>query len=126
MAPLAPFTAELLWRRLEPKRGSVHVQLAPHADERLFAPTLEQGMAVVQRLVVMGRALREKAGQKVRQPLRALHVRSSDAAALELLRSRFASELVLDELNVKGWGSLGADDGQLCKLSAKANFRTLG
>jgi isoleucyl-tRNA synthetase len=126
MAPLAPFTAELLWRRLEPKRGSVHVQLAPHADERLFAPTLEQGMEVVQRLVVMGRALREKAGQKVRQPLRALHVRSSDAAALELLRSRFASELVLDELNVKGWGSLGADDGQLCKLSAKANFRTLG
>ena len=126
MAPLAPFTAEMLWRRLEPARGSVHAQLAPHADERLAAPALEQGMEVVQRLVVMGRALREKAGQKVRQPLRALHVRSSDAAALELLRSRFASELVLDELNVKGWGSLGADDGQLCRLSAKANFRTLG
>jgi isoleucyl-tRNA synthetase len=126
MAPLAPFTAEMLWRRLEPGRGSVHAQLAPTADERLLAPTLEQGMEVVQRLVVMGRALREKAGQKVRQPLRALHVRSSDAAALELLRSRFASELVLDELNIKGWGSLGADDGQLCKLSAKANFRTLG
>lgn len=126
MAPLAPFTAELLWRRLEPTLGSVHAQLAPNSDARLLAPELERGMEVVQRLVVMGRALREKAGMKVRQPLRALHVRSSDSAALELLRSRFASELVLDELNIKGWGSLGADDGQLCRLSAKANFRTLG
>lgn len=126
MAPLAPFTAELLWRRLEPGRGSVHAQLAPVADERLLAPELERGVEVVQRVVTMGRALREKVGHKVRQPLRALHVRSSDTAALELLRSRFASELVLDELNIKGWGSLGADDGKLCRLTAKANFRTLG
>ncbi|MCY3000856.1 MAG: isoleucine--tRNA ligase [Planctomycetota bacterium] len=126
MAPLAPFTAELLWRRLEPGRGSVHAQLAPVADERLVAPELERGVEVVQRVVTMGRALREKVGHKVRQPLRALHVRSSDTAALELLRSRFASELVLDELNIKGWGSLGADDGKLCRLTAKANFRTLG
>jgi isoleucyl-tRNA synthetase len=126
MAPLAPFTAELLWRRLEPGRGSVHAQMAPLADERLVAPELERGVEVVQRVVTMGRALREKVGHKVRQPLRALHVRSSDSAALELLRSRFASELVLDELNLKGWGSLGADDGKLCRLTAKANFRTLG
>ncbi|NUP97509.1 MAG: isoleucine--tRNA ligase, partial [Planctomycetaceae bacterium] len=82
MAPLAPFTAELLWRRLEPGRGSVHAQLAPVADERLLAPELERGVEVVQRVVTMGRALREKVGHKVRQPLRALHVRSSDTSAL--------------------------------------------
>jgi isoleucyl-tRNA synthetase len=55
-----------------------------------------------------------------------MHVRSSDPEALRLLEGGFATSQVLDELNVKGWGSLGADDGQLCRLSGKANFKLLG
>ena len=126
IAPLAPFTAELLWRRLRPGAGSVHAALYPEADAALVDAELEAQMDLVQRLVVMGRALRERAGIKTRQPLRALHVRSSDAESLRLLASAFATEQVLDELNVKSWGSLEADDGQLCRLVVKPNFRTLG
>ncbi|MCC7012635.1 MAG: isoleucine--tRNA ligase [Planctomycetes bacterium] len=126
MAPLAPFLSEMLWRRLRPERGSVHVQLASEPVQAALEPDLERGMELVQRIVVMGRALREKAGIKVRQPLRALHVRASDARALDRLRARFASELILDELNIKRWGSLAADDGQLCRITGKANFRVLG
>jgi isoleucyl-tRNA synthetase len=74
----------------------------------------------------MGRALRERANVKIKMPLRAIHVRSSDERALALLRRPFASDLVLDELNIKAFGSLGADDGKLCTLRAKANFRVLG
>lgn len=70
--------------------------------------------------------MRERAGLRVRQPLRALHVRASDQKALDLLATRFATEQVLDELNVKAWGSLAADDGELCSLAAKPNFRVLG
>ena len=47
---------------------------------------------------------------RTRQPLRAIHVRCSDPAALELLRGEFASGQVFDELNVKGWGSLDMDE----------------
>jgi isoleucyl-tRNA synthetase len=126
MAPLAPFLAELLWKRLEPAQGSVHLQRLPEPDSHERVEELERSMEVVQRVVVMGRALRERAGIKVRQPLRAMHVRSSDARALELLSGRFASQQVLDELNVKAWGSLGADDGSTCRLTGKANFRALG
>ncbi len=126
IAPLAPFLAEMLWTRLAPGAGSVHAQLLPAPDRSQLAPQLETSMQLVQRVVVMGRALRERAQIKVRQPLRALHVRASDAASLELLRSAFASELILDELNIKGWGSLAADDGEVAKLVGKANFRTLG
>jgi isoleucyl-tRNA synthetase len=126
MAPLAPFHAELLWRRLAPGTGSVHAQLFPALDEARIDRELEAEMEVVQRVVVMGRALRERSGLKVRQPLRALHVRSSDERSLTLLEDAFAGEQVLDELNVKGWGSLAADDGKLCRLTAKPNFRTLG
>jgi isoleucyl-tRNA synthetase len=126
MAPLAPFHSELLWQRLSDRAGSVHAELYPELDEACLDRGLEAEMDVVQRVVVMGRALRERAGMKVRQPLRALHVRSSDEASLKLLQASFASEQILDELNVKSWGSLGADDGKLCRLTAKANFRTLG
>jgi isoleucyl-tRNA synthetase len=126
IAPLAPFLAELLWERLEPEAGGVHAQPWPEHDAACVDPALEDAMAVVVRLVVMGRALRERVGQRVRQPLRALHVRSSDAAALRLLEGEFARGQVLDELNVKALGSLGADDGRLCRLTAKANFKALG
>ena len=126
IAPLAPFLAEMLWRRLEPQSGSVHAQRFPAADPGLVDRELEASMSLVQELVVMGRALREKVGLRVRQPLRAMHVRSSDPEALRLLAGPFASAQILDELNVKGWGSLGADDGRLCRLSAKANFKLLG
>jgi isoleucyl-tRNA synthetase len=74
----------------------------------------------------MGRALRERAGMRVRQPLRALHVRAPDERSLRLLRGPFASAQVLEELNIKGWGSLATDDQELCKLVAKPNFKLLG
>ncbi len=83
-------------------------------------------MRIVTRVVELGRALRERAGLKTRQPLRAIHVRTSDPEGLRLLAAPFAKELLLGELNIKGLGSLAADDGALCSLKAKANFRTLG
>jgi isoleucyl-tRNA synthetase len=124
-APLAPFIAELVWRRLGGE-GSVHAALLPEPDLGLQDEPLEASMQDVARVVEMGHALRNRSGLKVRQPLAALHVRSSDARALELLGTPFATELVLDELNVKSWGSLRADDGHLCTLRAKPNFRVLG
>ena len=125
MAPVAPFLAELLWERLGGV-GSVHAALLPEPHGEQRDEGLEQSMRIVERVVEMGRALRERAGLRVRQPLRALHVRCSDPADLALLASAFASAQIHDELNVKGWGSLGTDDGKLVHLRAKANFRVLG
>jgi len=125
-APVAPFVTELLWSRLQAGSGSVHAARIPAPDMQLVDADLEASMRTVKRVVEMGRALRERLGIKNRQPLRALHLRSSDARALELLGRPFARELVLGELNLKSIGSLGADEGQLCALRAKANFKVLG
>lgn len=125
-APILPFLAEMLWERLGATAGSVHVQVLPAADDGLIDVALEGSMRIVTRIVEMGRALRERAGLKIRQPLRAIHVRSSHEPSLAMLRAPFATELVLGELNIKGWGSLAADDGRLCRLRAKPNYRTLG
>jgi len=65
-------------------------------------------------------------GIKIRQPLRAIHIRSSHEHSLELLRTGFAREQILGELNIRAYGTLASDDGQLCSLRAKANFRVLG
>jgi len=126
VAAAAPFTAEMLWERLVADGSSVHLEVLPEADAGLVDPELEASMGLVVRVVEMGRALRERAGLKVRQPLRALNLRASDPADLELLKRGFATEQILDELNIKSWGSLDADDGELCTLRAKANFKTLG
>jgi len=126
MAPMAPFTAEMLWGRLVADGSSIHTQLLPAPREEWIDEALEASMRLVERVVEMGRALRERAGLKVRQPLRGLHLRASEPAALELLATGFASEQILDELNIKGWASLDTDDGKLCELKAKANFKVLG
>ncbi len=126
IAPVSPFVAELLWERLEGSAESVHVQSFPEPDASLIDEDLEQAMQLVERVVEMGRALRDRCGRRVRQPLRSISVRASEPSVLELLGGSFATEQVLDELNIKGWGSLDADDGQLCTLKAKANFKVLG
>lgn len=126
MAPAAPFNAEMLWGRLNDGGKSVHLQVLPEADASLIDAQLEESMRLVEGVVEMGRALRERSGLKIRQPLRALHLRATDQASLDALATGFASEQVLDELNIKSWGSLGTDDGELCALRAKANFKALG
>jgi isoleucyl-tRNA synthetase len=125
-APVAPFLSEMLWRRLSGQDGSVHAELFPGSDSNQIDRRLEASMRIVTRVVELGRALRERAGLKIRQPLRAIHVRTSDREGLRLLGDPFAKELLLGELNIKALGSLAADDGALCSLKAKANFRTLG
>jgi isoleucyl-tRNA synthetase len=123
---MMPFLAELLWRRVGLPGESVHAQEFPRCDEALIDADLEESMRMVTRVVEMGRSLRERAGIRIRQPLRAIHLRASHAHAVELLQRSFAREEILGELNIKGYGSVALDDGQLCVLKAKANFRTLG
>ncbi|MFN0006375.1 MAG: isoleucine--tRNA ligase [Planctomycetota bacterium] len=131
-APILPFLAESLWQRLAGAAslaagaGSVHSQSVPVADADRIDGILEGSMRTVTRIVELGRKLRERAGVKNRQPLRAIHVRSSEPAALRLLETDFARDLVLGELNVKEWGSLAADDGALCQLKPKPNWPRLG
>lgn len=132
VAPILPFLSELLWQRLAGGSalvaglGSVHAQPVPAADSSRIDGALEASMRTVTRIVELGRRLRERGGLKNRQPLRAIHVRSSDPTALALLETDFARDLVLAELNVKEWGSLAADDGTLCRLKTKPNWQRLG
>ncbi|HSJ64859.1 MAG TPA: isoleucine--tRNA ligase [Gemmatimonadaceae bacterium] len=121
LAPFAPFITDWLHRAL--MGDSVH--LAPYATGGCTEgadPSLEATMAHVRVLSRLGRAAREDADIKVRQPLARLVcvVPGGDPERLAEL-----APLLATELNVKAveWVSSGAD---FVRLEARPNFRALG
>ena len=125
MAPFTPFITERVWQDLfrstDPDAsGSVHLASWPEPSEDLIDDRLESDMALVRRLVELGRAARADSGVRTRQPLgRALISASGWNELSSDLRDQIA-----EELNV--WNLEGLGDNALVNLSVKANFRSLG
>jgi isoleucyl-tRNA synthetase len=103
IAPIAPFTAELLYQRLtasiSERQDSVHLCDYVEPAEGLIDHELESQMELARRIVYLGRAARNKDGLKVRQPLRDLWV--AGLSDDEWKSARRVVELIRDELNVK-------------------------
>ena len=118
-APFTPFIAEEIYRNLKGASDpdSVHLCDFPTANSAARDLDLEKRMADVQAAVERGRRLRADNDLKVRQPLSALKLAGGDVKGLE--------ELIEDELNVKSVVFV-ADETDLCDVSYKANFKTLG
>ncbi|MFD3520362.1 isoleucine--tRNA ligase [Streptomyces sp. NPDC058653] len=127
MAPLTPFITERVWQDLvvpvtPGAPESVHLSAWPEADLSAVDPALSRQMALVRRLVELGRATRAESGVKTRQPLsRALVA----AAGFESLSPELRAQIT-DELNVSSLAALSEVGGSLVDTTAKANFRALG
>lgn len=120
LAPAAPFAADWLHRALSGQ--SVHLADFPTPGAR-FDPVLDREMDAVRRLASLGRAAREDAGIRVRQPLGTMKV-----AVPRLVQGPGFTEmlsLLAAETNVKRI-ELVASDTELVRLTGKPNFRTLG
>jgi isoleucyl-tRNA synthetase len=115
VAPVMPFLADHLWRRLVlDGPDSVHLAGWPEgaeADEALL-----EEMGAVRRVVELGRQARAQSGLKLRQPLRRLVVQGAEAA------EGHAGEIA-DELSVKEveFGPVEATE-----LRVKPNLPVLG
>jgi len=118
LAPFAPFLSDWLHRAL--RGGSAHRADFPVSEGRTDA-RLDRAMEDVRQLATLGRAAREEAGVRTRQPLAALH--AVVPGGRRLPPPMIA--LLADELNVKEVVFLG-DSGDLLRLSAKPNFGALG
>ncbi len=99
-APMIPFMAESIYQNLvrsidEAAPESIHLCDFPVADEAQINKELEQDMEEVLKVVVMGRAARNNANIKNRQPIGQMFVKAPQAL------SRFYVEIIEDELNVK-------------------------
>ena len=125
IAPFAPFLAEYLYRKLrtDDLPESVHLCLLPSPDPALIDETLEQQMQRAQIIASLGRALREKAKIRVRQPLRRIlvAVRSEE----EKHQIQHVEDLIKEELNIKRIEYI-SDDSPIVQREIKPNYATLG
>ncbi len=124
IAPYTPFLAENIYQNLvtnfdKSAPESVHLCNFPVADKALIDKALEEGMDNVLRLVVLGRAARNKSNMKNRQPLAKLFYNGKYELSEEL------KALVEDELNVKSVEQTSGDD-EFVSYEIKPQLKTLG
>ncbi|HVX68994.1 MAG TPA: isoleucine--tRNA ligase [Mycobacteriales bacterium] len=130
LAPFVPFLTEEVHERLrcdvDPAApDSVHIEAWPVADEAAIDPALRDQMALVRRVVELGRSARAESAVRTRQPLARALVSAPgwDDLPAELVAT------VSDELNVRlaePLAAAGGGAGGLVDVSVKANFRSLG
>ncbi len=128
LAPAMPFISEEIYQNLvagvEPGApDSVHLAAWPGFDESAIDDRLHADMALAQKITTLGRAARESAALKVRQPLQRVVVRArsqEENAALERVR-----DLLLSELNVKEL-AFADEAGELVELTVFPLPRQLG
>ena len=128
LAPIIPFLTEKIYSNLV--RGkivgapdSVHLSDWPEADEQLIDEKLMKSIDTVIKAVELGRAARNKAQLKVRQPLGEIHFFTESSEEKEVLNSLSAQ--ILEELNVKKLTVLN-DMNELAVLRVSPNFKALG
>ncbi|MGB2970141.1 MAG: isoleucine--tRNA ligase [Candidatus Nanopelagicales bacterium] len=127
MAPFTPFIAERVWGDLfvsteSNNPESVHLAGWPESSHSLIDNDLADQMALLRRLVELGRAARANSKMKTRQPLSRALVSATGWAQLP---ADLVTELI-SEINVMAIEDLAATNQDLVEISAKANFRELG
>ena len=99
-APMIPFMTEEIYQNLVKSVDaqapeSIHLCDFPSVDESMYDKELEENMDAVLKIVVLGRACRNSASIKNRQPIGQMYVK----APAEL--PDFYQEIIREELNVK-------------------------
>ncbi|MBM3689993.1 MAG: isoleucine--tRNA ligase [Actinobacteria bacterium] len=127
MAPFTPFVTERVWqdmvRPANPDAApSVHLAAWPSVDPEIIDDQLGEQVALIRRIVELGRAARAASSVRTRQPLARALV---SAPGWPALPADLVAE-VASELNVVDMSSLSASEGNLVDATAKANFRSLG
>ena len=125
-APFTPFMAESIYQNLVPNfykdaPKSVHLCAFPEVDESAIDTELEEGMQNVLDIVVLGRACRNTANIKNRQPLQKIFVCSERKTVL----TEGLLDIAKDELNVKEVEYL-RDATRFVSYTIKPQLKTLG
>ncbi|MCD8221877.1 MAG: isoleucine--tRNA ligase [Clostridiales bacterium] len=123
-APMIPFMTEDIYRNLvcsiDPQAPeSVHLCDFPTADTEHIDTELEKNMDEVLKIVVFGRAARNTANIKNRQPIGMMYVKA------DLALSDYYTEIIEDELNVKKVEFVH-DVRRFTSYSFKPQLRTVG
>lgn len=124
MAPLAPFFADWLFRKLHPEhQTSVHLADWPELDHLPKDSSLEKAMELAREVTSLALSIRKKEKIRVRQPLKTLLIPVFQPETKQLLAQ--VSDLLASEINVKEVKLTDGQDGFLVK-KVKPDFKVLG
>ena len=123
-APMIPFMAEDIYRNLVCENdatapASVHLCAFPEVNEAYIDTALETAMDSVLQIVVQGRAARNGAACKNRQPLGKMYVQMDGAL------DEFCTAIIADELNIKSVEFI-TDAAAFMSYSFKPQLKTVG
>ena len=123
-APMIPFMTEDIYqnlvRNLDPTAPeSIHLCDFPVANEQHIDKELEDNMEAVLKIVVIGRACRNTANIKTKQPIGKMYVKADFAL------SEYFVEIIEDELNVKS-AEFTEDVSAFTSYTFKPQLRTVG
>ncbi|MDQ0274254.1 isoleucyl-tRNA synthetase [Peptoniphilus koenoeneniae] len=119
IAPIVPFISEELYKSLTNGK-SVHLEDYPKVEEEKIDRALEEKMALVIKIVELGRASREDAKIKIRQALKEVVLDGELKNKIGDLR-----ELIEEELNVKEV-KFENDLSKFMDYELKPNFKVAG
>ncbi|MBR6898053.1 MAG: isoleucine--tRNA ligase [Lachnospiraceae bacterium] len=123
-APMIPFITEDIYQNLvrsvdKDAPESIHLCSFPEADESMIDAQLEKNMDLALECVVLGRAARNSANLKNRQPLSEMIIKANDTL------DEYFSQIVRDELNVKSV-RFADDVSEYTTYTFKPQLRTVG
>ena len=123
-APMIPFMTEDIYQNLvrnldKNAPESIHLCDYPMADEKFIDKELEANMDAVLKVVVIGRACRNTANIKTKQPIGNMYIKA------DFTLSEYFDEIIEDELNVKKV-TFAEDVSEFTGYTFKPQLRTVG
>ena len=123
-APLIPFMTEEIYQNLvrsvdASAPESIHLCSYPESDDSFVDPELEKRMELVLDIVVLGRAARNQAGIKNRQPIGSMFVKAPSRL------DDYCLAIVREELNIKEV-TFKEDVEEFVRYSFKPQLKTVG
>jgi isoleucyl-tRNA synthetase len=131
-SPFAPFFADDLYLNLNSPASdlpnnrsvdSVHLEFWPKVNAEAMNPSLENRMALAQKISSMVLSIRKKENIRVRQPLQSIRIPAADFAMQENIRS--VQSVILSEVNVREIEFVTESETAIVK-DLKLNFKSLG
>ena len=127
LAPFMPFLSESMYQNLsgslKTSKQSVHLEDYPISNSDLIDEKLSKAIRLAMKLSSLGRAARNNANIKVRQPLDSVQIKLREVIEIELLPE--ISEQLKDELNIKNINII-ENPTEVMDISIKPNMALLG
>lgn len=99
LAPVTPFIAEEIYRGLIAKEESVHLEKWPKVDDKKIDVKLEEKVNCAKKIIEGAMNLRNAAGIRLRMPVKALYVVSTNPEVEETVKE--FEKIISEQTNVK-------------------------